>query len=117
MSKHTPGPWIVINAKNGLPYQICAIHGRDTEPGVVGKGILRWGSISLPSSGEGKANARLIAAAPEMLEALKVVTDTLIEWLPRIRGQRDVEELSRAYVAEQIAMAQAAIAKAEGREP
>ena len=52
-----------------------------------------------------------------MLEALKVVTDTLIEWLPRIRGQRDVEELSRAYVAEQIAMAQAAIAKAEGREP
>ena len=71
--------------------------------------------VAMMGDGDQVANALLVSAAPDMLGALKVVTDTLIEWLPRLCGQREVEELSRAYLTEQIAMAQAAIAKAEGR--
>jgi hypothetical protein len=64
MSKHTPGPWkiehdykpYVINA--GAGHTICAI---------TGTAAIRP---------EAEANARLIAAAPEMLEALKLVRES-----------------------------------------
>lgn len=69
MSKHTPGPWTINYAPNGLPYQIIASDQDDTKPGKVGTKITRWASISLPSSTEGMANARLIAASPDLLEA------------------------------------------------
>lgn len=59
--------------------------------------------------------ARLIAAAPEMLEALKASTDALIEMLPRIHGARMDEVACRAFVSGLIAKAQAAIVKAEGQ--
>ncbi len=56
MSKHTPGPWVVddvynlITADNGN-VEIAACHS--------GRGA------------DAKANAQLISAAPELLEALK----------------------------------------------
>lgn len=103
MSKHTPGPWVV---EERPPNMRVIFAGLTTD---------RRPAPCVLMDGDQEANAHLIAAAPEMLEALKVVTDTLIEWLPRLRGQREAEEMSRAYVAGQIAMAQAAIAKAEGR--
>jgi hypothetical protein len=54
--KHTPGPWIVS--------EIGSVHGSD------GKAILSGGEYV---GGESYANARLIAAAPELLEQLKLV--------------------------------------------
>jgi len=54
-----------------------------------------------------RANALLIAAAPELLEALRVLTDHAAEYYPHFecpRGQND------------IAAARAAIAKATGAE-
>lgn len=62
--KHTPGPWEVTANPSGHPYQIYAPRGINMQA------ITRWGAISMPSSDEGKANARLIAAAPELLDAL-----------------------------------------------
>lgn len=56
MSKHTPGPWLLlpsrtlVNVKGAYGEQIC----------------------QLP---KGSADAALIAAAPEMLEALRYVMD------------------------------------------
>jgi hypothetical protein len=57
MSKHTPGPWTAEHGSDDYFYVA-------TEDGV-----------SFPRD-EQKANAHLIAAAPEMLEALKLVRES-----------------------------------------
>jgi hypothetical protein len=69
MSKHTPGPWTVI--KSGVS---------------VDAGMIR---IRMEAGGwtdEVKANARLIAAAPDLLAELRIMRDWLQEqlgeWLP-----------------------------------
>jgi hypothetical protein len=55
------------------------------------------------SIGEAEANARLIAAAPEMLEALRKISDMIpAEW-----GEQGIWQAQR--------IADAAIAKAEGK--
>jgi len=72
-SQHTPGPWKVVNDWNGRPVKITAPHADPHKPGGI-VDITRDRAISLPSSGEGKANARLIAAAPELLEAADRLT-------------------------------------------
>ena len=77
MSKHTPGPWVVLTNRAGYPYQIHAPNGDDKKPGAVGSYITRWAAISLPSSEEGNANARLIAAAPDLLLALQMAKSLL----------------------------------------
>jgi hypothetical protein len=63
MSAHTPGPWTIRRASQGKPYQI---------EGAT-RDITRWGGLSAPMSHEAEANARLIAAAPDLLEALQYV--------------------------------------------
>ena len=45
--------------------------GLDRVPGVVGSEVFRKGSFRIPSSAETLANARLIAAAPDLLAALR----------------------------------------------
>ena len=57
MSKHTPGPWLFVagNQIRSAAHQIARI----------------W----MMRNGEGLANARLIAAAPELLEALSGVVN------------------------------------------
>jgi len=71
--KHTPGPWVVVIDDDGNP-----LSGR---PGVFSSdeldcGIVHWDGFVQPywrsarGDKEIHANARLIAAAPDMLEAL-----------------------------------------------
>lgn len=57
-TKHTPGPWTV---------DACYIHGPS------GKRFL-----AVAGDDEGKANARLIAAAPDLLAFAKWAKETLI---------------------------------------
>ena len=85
---HTPGPWKVD--KSG--FNVI----RSTAPITI--------AMTQPST-HMKANARLIAAAPELLEALKTLDN--IE-----RGMQGWHEDAKANV---WARARAAIAKAEGR--
>ena len=65
---HTPGPWRVIKGK---PRAICNAAGNK----YIAKALL--GGTDHPSprflldEAQAEANARLIAAAPEMLDALK----------------------------------------------
>ena len=91
--KHTPGPWVVDPAvRQGFTVYAPKegfIVGTQDEEG-------RYGAI------ESEANARLIAAAPELLEALKSV----IAWL-------DAPDESAFSDSE---LARAAIAKATGGE-
>lgn len=69
MGKHTPGPWEIRRSQSGYPYQIRAPHIQDAPGAIID--VTRWGSISMPSSEEGEANARLISATPDLLEALR----------------------------------------------
>ena len=102
MSKHTPGPWTWGESYNGLYGS-----GKDNEvlrfapyEGMY----LDWGSKSRD------ANARLIAAAPELLEALKKIS--AIEDLERCGDWEEIEQARE--IAREIA--NAAIKKAEGKE-
>lgn len=105
MSKHTPGPWIITHSRSGYPYQIDAPNGSRGPGGITS--VTRWGAISCPSSEEGLANARLIAAAPELLQ----VVDLLIQY-----DEHDETEQSGADLWDEVMrLAHAAKAKAEGR--
>lgn len=97
MSKHTPGPW--INAGNG---DIIAIH-----PTQCG-GVKDVCTVYMTESDEDDANARLIAAAPDLLAALEMILPILLDWhsdFPDSVGSKE-EPAVRA--------ARAAIAKAKG---
>ncbi len=82
--KHTPGPW---------EYHIMPLSG-----------YIVFQTWDVPTAGYVKteADAQLIAAAPEMLEALKCIVDTV--WFDRLD-------------TELILTVEHAIAKAEGRTP
>lgn len=63
---HTPGPWVILYNARGYPHQITAPNEDPTRLGGI-VSVTRGASIGLPSSAEGRANARLIAAAPDLL--------------------------------------------------
>jgi len=58
MSKHTPGPWFVASEGS---YKVASV---TSTTGVY--------ADTLPEAAQIAADARLIAAAPELLEALKL---------------------------------------------
>ncbi|MFA5898819.1 MAG: hypothetical protein WC829_06865 [Hyphomicrobium sp.] len=60
MKKHTPGPWRVIR-QNDIPTAVMAPH-----PDLGGYGV-----CLIVVGPEMEANARLIAAAPALVEALQ----------------------------------------------
>jgi hypothetical protein len=67
MSKHTPGPWVA----DLETYPIMVRSQSETWPLVdeLGNEEGRTG-VFIANTGDNKANARLIAAAPDLLEAL-----------------------------------------------
>jgi hypothetical protein len=62
--KHTDGPWIIHEYKD-------QIHGIDITEGKKGKVICNITSHFTAKHEEAQANAKLIAAAPKLLEALR----------------------------------------------
>lgn len=75
MTKHTPGPWVAYGLESRSPY-VCADEGRqwgNQEICNLFNDVTPVDSVSgqwlepLPNAA---ANARLIAAAPELLDAL-----------------------------------------------
>lgn len=110
MSKHTPGPWIAKEIKGGPPQSKFII---ETPNSVVGpEAIPRWiadvhgTDMKYQERGQTAANAHLIAAAPELLDAAKWAVSLLREYMTHQEGKlstglRDAERI---------------IAKAEGGE-
>lgn len=89
-TKHTPGPWDVskLTSPDYAPeYVVCA------------DASARWHAVV-----KGEANARLIAAAPELLAALR-----------RLMPLWDREDVADTW-SEDFEAAEAAIAKAEGTQ-
>lgn len=98
-TKYTPAPWFVVNGENG---------------GIEIRSDSRWGMVEIclvdtgfnePIESEQISNARLISAAPELLEACKIIVDAF-------------DSLSQSSPARNemlhINVARAAIAKALG---
>lgn len=87
MNKHTPGPW-TVNAYNEIEsgaVRICSVDIEETNAGLNG--------------GEGQANARLIAAAPDLLEALKYCAAVCAGEVMNKNGLINALEKARAAIA------------------
>lgn len=101
--KHTPGPWLL----NGFYIY------RDGATRIAA--VSNWCISGADAFAETVANARLIAAAPELLEALIEVTATLA-W--NAHGEcRAIHDGPIMPSSQAIEVARAAIAKAKGEEP
>ena len=79
MSDHTPGPWVVevfascdTEPGEGAMTLICAYADEDGKEGFALAWVNRWSYGDDPPTGESAANARLIAAAPELLAACRI---------------------------------------------
>ena len=99
MSKHTPGPWVTDDTLPGNVYSSDATGSIIAT--VTGFEWARRGKTVE------KANARLIAAAPDMLEALKAINVCLSP------GNRTFDEMIRDCGLA-CDVARTAIAKATG---
>lgn len=98
--KHTPGPWYVKELK--AP---AALHVYAEEGGMTGISI-----VDKKPTARDVANARLVAAAPELLAALKF---SLMEWEQYALANEPGSATEKARV-KAMRLATAAIAKAEG---
>lgn len=74
MSKHTPGPWNFRTAYNGD----CGISADGT--GVFVEAFAEIRNSGENAREEAGANAKLIAAAPDLLEAGRNILDTFEAW-------------------------------------
>jgi len=81
VSDHTPGPWIAEGWCSGKsPDAGCGVVASHDERKISNpsRGIVAWATRHVgQTSIEVEANARLIAAAPDLLAALEAVMD---EW-------------------------------------
>jgi len=102
-NKFTPGPWTNMPRMECVP--ICGQHD-------VGLSIGFINSSNPDRMAEGRANAYLIAAAPDLLEALEMAEAMLCRLEPIIdRGEDD-----SISVESEILFARAAISKARGQQ-
>ncbi len=112
--KHTPGPWTLETVKTsvGLCHKIGTFPSQGTRPSTYacvyedGMGLWRvFDNGTLDT--ELLANARLIAAAPDLLDGCKCVASWLESFnIPRTSRQNEKDEA--------LVLLSTAIAKAEG---
>ena len=102
-TKHTPGPWQIAQPKGAGTARF--IWRNDEGPGFAGETNTNYRMVARDVHSE--ADARLIACAPDLLAALRLLLDGLQTYAP--------EFLHGLPKADYIRAARAAIAKAEGR--
>lgn len=73
-SKHTPGPWSYAPAVPGAQRCFYIAGNQDANNREVDIGTVQGGYYSC------EANARLIAAAPDLLEELREARDSILGW-------------------------------------
>ena len=103
-TKHTPGPWTIDPRYVNEPVQ--EVYGPDCVVGDARAGFVPQNDRERKLAGEvAHANARLIAAAPELLEALR-------ELAALVDAIRSGDYQPDSFTTQP---ARAAIARAEGR--
>lgn len=105
MSKQTPSPWTVIAGKGQYAFEVSGKtpRGKDLVVARVGGGPLAR-----------ESNAHLIAAAPELLAALRLCAGQIDNWFRSM----DEQEITDSFggMNEALISARAAIAKATGEQ-
>ena len=119
MSDFTPGPWLLRTTPTsaGICHIVSAADWRGAF--IYGDGIRKGVDDALPKAQELAANARLIAAAPDLLEALQWYEAKAVQ-MGRAAIDQDSKlllELMKEIAVEYGARARAAIAKATGEQP
>ncbi len=98
--RHTPGPWRISDGESRGERSICICTDEV--------------NICVMSDGDGDgsdgqlADACLIAAAPELLAALRALLESYAAYV-------DIDGVMNADIAEPVTAARAAIAQADGR--
>jgi hypothetical protein len=110
-TKHTPGPW-TMHPRFDDGAEVCAIApvawcGVATTVGSSGDQSI--------DAAEARANARLIAAAPDLLAVLRIAQAVFADIGDREPG--DDLAWCEARAAEALPLVRAAIAKAKGEKP
>lgn len=105
MIAHTPGPWNFRRVNNVDHYRCVPTDAQDRE-------LLK--AVPIDRIAEVEANARLIAAAPAMLDALKGCERVTKAWLEDMKDYPLVNPEKAAATMELIRI-QEAIRLAEGR--
>lgn len=107
--KHTPAPWTISgNTIHNKPTEYDPVSGAR-----IGETALRICSVDIqPNGGEREANARLIAAAPELLNTLEALTSAFAWYNDNSRIKANAPERER--IENNIRWARAAIDKAKG---
>jgi hypothetical protein len=102
-TQHTPGPWTAVKLQDRETFNIFA----DGFVSATCQVSRMENSTRSTSGSETTANARLIAAAPDLLEALRVCASQSIgaDWTP---------EQALAFIKQH---ARAVIAKVTGEQP
>jgi|SRR6185437_9026901 len=110
MANHTPGPWIFDKTNVGhTAHAGYALYAPDFETGHEFCYVLCSGEKErVLGIGVPEANARLIAAAPELLASLREILSLAKEW------GKNPDYYSQAE-ANIVGFAESAIAKAEGQ--
>lgn len=101
--KHTPGPWHLSSKGDGRTY----VEGGDTADDIACL-------LMDHAQSENNANARLIAAAPDLLAACKAIIATHPKHHWRIGSPGSVARMEQEEQEAAIELARAAIAKAGG---
>lgn len=95
MTEFTKGPWIADSSEEDMPIQI-----KPTKVKFLGFSDQGLAIISCRSEPESIANAYLIAAAPELYEALKAILDT-------IDDEDGMLEYTEQFINARVALAKA----------
>jgi len=97
-TKHTPGPWEQGTQTRGSTTLVARIE--------TGFAVAEMRNVHFRE--EAEANARLIAAAPELLEALQLAYSVLMDCIPDADCdlyKRDARRKARAAIAKAIGKA------------
>ena len=116
--QHTPGPWVVNLTTDGQPYITQADSVAEKTLGEPDPRFICKVGCESPAYGwtsEDLENARLIAAAPELLEALESIANNRLS-VDVPNDEIDKHDYAQGW-DELVKIARAAIAKAKGVQP
>ncbi len=107
-TQHPPGPWYKISAVHETGKISWLVGGAPTDDDDGREMLADTGQVHETA----RANARLMAAAPDLLNAMQGILPIFESWIQSDDDDPETAEIMRAWVND----ARSAIAKATGAE-